>query len=712
MLRLRPADLVLTSAGIAVALAVPVEAYIGPGAGFAFLTSLSMVFLTILAAGLAVLLWPFRAMWRLVCHGRRPKPLIRRLIIVGLDGQEPKLTDRLMAEGKLPNFEKLAQSGCYHRLRSTFPSVSPVAWSSFATGTHPAKHSVFDFLNRDRHTYLPRLSSTHVGRVKHFFKLGRYRIPLQRPELRLLRRSRSFWSILGERYIWSTILRVPITFPPDKFYGAELSGMSVPDLLGTQGTFTLLTTRTSGEGFREGGIRLPLEREGERCAGVLRGPANNLVEGEPPLELPIALEVDQAAGRARVTVGGKVVDLDPQRLSSWIGLSFRAAPGVKVSGICKMMVAEMEDHVSLYVTPISIDPEHPAMPVSHPSYYAAYLALKIGPYSTLGLAEDTWALNEGVIDEGTFLQQTYEIDAERQAMFFAALESQRQGLLTCVFDATDRIQHMFWRYLDDVEPQKAEHGNAIEDLYRHNDALVGRLLEEVGSSDVVMIISDHGFSAFHRGANLNSWLHAAGYLKLRDGCDGTSEWLRDVDWSQTRAYAFGLVGVFLNLQGREAHGIVQRGAEEEKLKAELKSRLSGLVDEEEGEIGIREAFVTAKLYSGPYLDDAPDLLIGYNAGYRVSWDCATGVVAGPVFEDNLKAWSGDHCIDPRLVPGVFFCNRKVDADDPALIDIAPTALRLFGVEPPTYMDGKPLFETAASPSGDRRRGAASVVSGK
>ena len=96
------------------------------------------------------------------------------------------------------------------------------------------------------------------------------------------------------------------------------------------------------------------------------------------------------------------------------------------------------------------------------------------------------------------------------------------------------------------------------------------------------------------------------------------------------------------------------------------------------------------------LGNAPDLLIGYNDGYRTSWDCATGVVSGPVFEDNVKAWSGDHCVDPRLVPGVFFCNQAIDDDDPALIDIAPTALRLFGLEPPAHMDGKALFSKTAS----------------
>ncbi len=360
----------------------------------------------------------------------------------------------------------------------------------------------------------------------------------------------------------------------------------------------------------------------------------------------------------------------------------------------------MDQHVSLYLSPINMDPERPTMPISHPSYYASYLAKRIGPYATLGLAEDTWALNEGVITDGTFLQQTYDIDNERRSMFFAALDRQRRGSLVCVFDATDRIQHMFWRYIDAGHPAArgrpaSEHEDAIRDLYKRNDALVGDILDRLKRDDVLMVMSDHGFSSFRRGVNLNAWLQREGYLTLAEGSDGTAEWLRGVDWSRTKAYCLGLVGMFLNLRGRERSGVVEPGAAADALKAEIAAKLNGLVDPETGEIAIREAFETAKLYAGPYLLNAPDLLIGYNAGYRTSWNAATGVVAGPVFTDNIKPWSGDHCIDPRLVPGVFFCNRRIDTDDPAIIDIAPTALRLFGIQPPAYMDGRP-FEVASS----------------
>jgi predicted AlkP superfamily phosphohydrolase/phosphomutase len=295
-----------------------------------------------------------------------------------------------------------------------------------------------------------------------------------------------------------------------------------------------------------------------------------------------------------------------------------------------------------------------------------------------------------------FLQQAYDIDAERQRMFFVALEKLRAGCLVCVFDATDRIQHMFWRYLDADHPAArrsacSDHHDAIEKLYQHNDRLIGRVMAEARHGDLVMVVSDHGFSSFRRGVNLNSWLHAHGYLALKAGTDGTAGWLRHVDWTITKAYAFGLTGLFLNIKGRESSGIVEPGREAAELKADLVRKLSGLVDPATGHTAICEAFDTSQLYVGPYAANAPDLLIGYNAGYRNSWECARGVVAGPVFEDNLKAWSGDHCIDPRLVPGVFFCNRRIDRDDPALIDIAPTALQLFGIEPPDYMDGKPLF---------------------
>jgi predicted AlkP superfamily phosphohydrolase/phosphomutase len=707
-----PAPLLLVALAAAAVLALPstASAYIGPGAGFALLSSFFVLLTTMVLAMVALLRWPFRLMWRAVRRGRRARPLIRRLIVIGFDGQEPALTDRYLKDGKLPNFAALAKAGCYHRLKTTNPPVSPVAWSSFSTGTNPGRHNIFDFLDRDRRSYLPLLSSTRIGSADRVLKLGPYRIPLRARELRLLRKSQPFWSLLGEARVWSTVLRVPITFPPDRFHGAQLSAMAAPDLLGTQGTFLLYTTRPSarrdgteaageaGKDFKEGGIRVPLTFTGDRAETRITGPANPLRAGTPPLELPMTVTRDRAAKTLTIdlSVSGQRVTLAVGALSDWIPLAFKAAPFVKVRGLCRMQVTEVDDqHVSLYVSPISLDPERPAMPISHPSWYATYLAKKIGrPYSTLGLAEDTWALNEGVIDDETFLRQTWDIDRERQDMFSAALDRLREGTLVCVFDATDRVQHMFWRHV-------AQKDNAIEEQYRRNDAFLGQVMSRLRLSDgdVLMVLSDHGFNAFRRGVNLNRWLLDHGYLALKPGADGRAEWLRDVDWSRTRAYALGLTGLFLNLKGRESQGIVSPGSEASQLKAELIAKLSGLVDvadiaDGKKTVAIREMFDTSSIYDGPYAGNAPDLLAGYNAGYRVSWDCASGVVAGPLFEDNTKAWSGDHCIDPRLVPGVFFCSRAIEKSDPALIDIAPTALHLFGVDIPRHIEGTSLFGSA------------------
>jgi len=230
------------------------------------------------------------------------------------------------------------------------------------------------------------------------------------------------------------------------------------------------------------------------------------------------------------------------------------------------------------------------------------------------------------------------------------------------------------------------------------------VMAKLRKDDVLVVLSDHGFTSFRRGVNLNAWLHANGYLALKPGCDGSTEWLRDVDWSKTRAYAQGLTGIFINREGREGEGIVKPGAEAQALRKELIRKLSGLRDEERREVGINQVYDAHDVYDGPYLDNAPDLIVGYNHGYRVSWDCATGVVAGPRFEDNVKAWSGDHCVDPNIVPGVFFCNHAIDKRDPALIDLAPTVLRLFGIEAPSHMDGKPLFDRPPATLTSKRAG--------
>ena len=674
------------------------DAYIGPGAGFAVLGSFAVIFVTMILAGVSILAWPFRTVWRMIRHRRKSKPLVKRTIFIGFDGQDARITERMMAQGKLPNYSKLAERGCYRQLRTTFPSITPVAWSSFSTGTNPGRHNIFDFLDRDPRTYLPRLSSAHIGSVEKFLKIGKLRIPLKKPVIRLLRKSKPWWTILGEQNIWSTIIRVPITFPPDQFYGAQLGAMCIPDLLGTQGTFLLFTTRGESEAFQEGGMRIPLNRNGSANSfeAAIQGPENAFFEGNPPMELPLTIDVDRSAATAQIDIDGSKVELKTGELSGWVKLDFKVIPGMKVSGLTRVMLTEADEHVSLYMSPINIEPGKPAMPISHPSYYSSYLEKKIGPFATLGLAEDTWALNEKVTDDGTFWTQTQDVDDEREQMLDIALDKLRSGALVTVFDATDRVNHMYWRYIEDGHPAAAgidepAYADAIEKQYIRNDGIVGRVLEKINDDDVLFVLSDHGCTSFRRGVNLNAWLLEEGYLTLKEDADGSEPWLQSVDWSKTRAYAVGLVGIFLNIRGREEHGIVEPGDDAKAVKAEIMGKLAGLVDDETGDVAINEAFDTDTLYRGPYKGNAPDLLMGYNHGYRISWDCASGVVAGAIFEDNVKAWSGDHIVDPRLVPGIMLCNHEVSSENPHIVDLAPTVLTLFGVQPPAHMDGSPIL---------------------
>jgi predicted AlkP superfamily phosphohydrolase/phosphomutase len=137
---------------------------------------------------------------------------------------------------------------------------------------------------------------------------------------------------------------------------------------------------------------------------------------------------------------------------------------------------------------------------------------------------------------------------------------------------------------------------------------------------------------------------------------------------------------------------VADGIEARQLTREIIEKLTQLVDPQNGQRPVRQVYASSDAYSGPYLDAAPDLVVGYSEGYRVSWGAATGAVSPDLFEDNHKAWSGDHCVDPALVPGVLFANRPVQSNDPGIEDMAPTALSLFGISPPAWMEGKPLLQ--------------------
>jgi predicted AlkP superfamily phosphohydrolase/phosphomutase len=672
----------------------PAYAYIGPGAGFAIAGSLWAVTAAFFSAAILLLTWPARLLWRTIFGRRRlARSRYKRVIVLGLDGLDYTLTERMLADGKLPHMASLRKQGCFKPLGTTLPSISPVAWSSFQTGTNPGKHNIYDFLTPDLNTYAPKLSSVEIRPPRRILRLGKYCIPLGKADVRLLRKSRPFWNYLGDYGIFSSILRVPITFPPEKLRGVLLSAMCAPDLRGTQGMFSYYTTRPQREGERTGGEVHRVTRDGNTICADLIGPDNPYLAQRSILKAPFVVTIKNE-DRAVLKIDGTKHELRKNEYTEWLRVRFRVAPGVSIYGLCKFLLLEAGADFGLYVTPINIDSESPVMPISSPPVYSLYLTKRQGPFATLGLAEDTWALNEQVLDDEHFRQQCVDIDREREVMFFDSLDKVPRGLCVVVFDGTDRLQHMFWRDIDATHPARAVHPvpegrNVIEDLYKSMDDLVGRTMAKCDPDDLLLVISDHGFNGFRRGLDLNRWLEENGYLKLHDG-RRNEEFLAGVDWSQTRAFAVGLTGIFINLKGKYSQGIVEPGDEADQLREEIAQRLTALVDPENGASAIKRTYVTAKVYRGPYKDHAPDLIPGYQRGYRVSWETAIGRTTEAVFHDNTKAWSGDHCIDPSLIPGVLFCNYQIEAEHCRLMDLGPTILDLFGVPVPDHMDGKVL----------------------
>ncbi len=666
------------------------HAYIGPGAGFALISSFLTVFIAFFTAFFAIITFPVRALIKTM--RRRSiigKAKVKKVVVLGLDGLEPTICERMMDEGQLPNMKRLMEQGTYKRLGTSTPALSPVAWSTFATGVDSSRHAIYDFLDRDKRTYLPTLSSSEVYGGQKFIKIGPFRIPRGKGGVRMLRKARSFWKILSDYGVFCSVLRVPITFPVEKVNGVMVAGMCVPDLRGTQGSFTYFTSEPEAD--KIGGLIIKVTQSDGWMETAVPGPVNPL-DGKT-LEIPMKLRAHIDTGEMEMQLAGESYRLRLNEYTDWIRLTFKAAMGIKLRGIVKFRVTRLDGTFGLYMTPIHIDPDKPAMPFTYPAFFSNYLSKLMGPFATLGLAEDTWAMNERVLDERGWLDQAYAFHEERKKMWFHSLKKLRDGMQVCVFDLSDRLQHMFFRYLDEDHPANAgkdteEFKDTIYQMYRDMDELVGDTMKYVDKDTALFVISDHGFKTFKRGINLNTWLKDQGLLVLKDDAPvHGGEYLNAVDWTKTKAYSIGLGGIFINRKGRERLGFVEE-AEFQQLKQQISDGLMQVMD---GNTKIMNRMIDVQqTMIGPYNGEGPDLIPGFAEGYRVSWDCAKGTVTRELFEDNTKSWSGDHCMDPDIVPGILYTNMPVSDESPRLMDIGPTVLHLFGVDVPPHMLGKSI----------------------
>jgi predicted AlkP superfamily phosphohydrolase/phosphomutase len=364
------------------------------------------------------------------------------------------------------------------------------------------------------------------------------------------------------------------------------------------------------------------------------------------------------------------------------------------------------DELQLYVSPVNWKPDDPPLPMSYPDSFSADLFERLGPYRTLGWAEATWPLNDGRMDEKTFLDDLYRAFDDRAQVILSRIDAKNWDLLVGVIEATDRVQHMFWRLMDPKHPMydqtmAAQFGDAIERVYRRSDQFVGEVLEHLEPGTPLLVVSDHGFHSWRKAVNLNTWLVQEGYMVLQgqqpgekklDDLFGGGEFWENVDWSRTRAYAMGLGQIYFNLKGREAHGIVSSGGEYRQLTDELSARLLTMTDPDDGTPIIKAVYKRDDVYKGEYLSNASDLQVGMADGYRVSWQTTLGGSPPGIVYANERKWSGDHGgYDYAATAGVLISSRRIEADRASIMDIAPTVLRYFGLPVPGEIYGKNLF---------------------
>lgn len=629
------------------------------------------------------------------CSQARRVPGGKRVIVLGIDGMDPQLLRKFIEDGKLPHFASLARSGSLQKLGTSTPPQSPVAWSNLITGMNPGGHGIFDFIHRDPKTMLPYLSTSKVEASTHTVRVGSWVLPLWGGGASLLRKGKAFWEYLDDHHIPATIYRMPANFPPVKSHARSLAGMGTPDLLGTYGTFSFYSDDIlAATASVDGGRITAVEVKDGRVSAKLAGPYNTLRAGDPQVTAGFTVDIDPIQPVAKIALQGHELVLHEGEWSNWIQVKFELLPHLEsVTGICKFYLKQTHPRFQLYVTPVNLDPSDPALPISTPDDYSHELWEEMGLFYTQGIAEDTKALSRGVLNDSEYLTQARMVLAEQMKAFDLELPKFESGLFFFYFSSLDLNSHMFWRATDSNHPEysaelAARYSGVIEGFYQEMDKVLGKALEKADSKTTLLVLSDHGFAPYDRSFNLNTWLLDRGYIALKPGKEHEpGEFFTNVDWPRTRAYGLGLNALYLNLRGREREGIVVPGADADHLLAEITSQLLDRQDGASGARVVSRIDRSNQIYSGDYVKDAPDLLIGYNRGYRAGWATVLGGFSSAELEDNLDPWSGDHCMDPDLVPGVLLSNKKVVAEHPSLTDVAPTILALFGIEKPVSMIG-------------------------
>jgi len=620
-----------------------------------------------------------------------------KMIVLGLDGLDPVLTHRWIDEGRLPAFARLLrQGGDFRALGTSLPPQTPVAWSNFITGMDPGGHGIFDFIHRDPKSYMPVFSSTETTGAAKTIRIGKTIFPLSSGRVRSLRQGKAFWQSLEDAGVPATVFKMPTNYPPAESKQRTLAGMNTPDIKGSYGIFNYYTNEaTSVIQEAGGGGRVhDVFVVGNRVEAELPGPTNTFRTDAPEATVPFQVFIDPSNAAAKIAIQGREFVLKTGEWSGWTPVRFPLIPTQSVHGICLFYLKEVRPKFKLYISPVNIDPARPALPISTPESYARELERRFGPFFTKGLPADTSALENGVLDEEEFLKLDDMVYEESLAMLEYELGRFDEGLLFFYFSNADQRQHMFWRLFDPGHPAydedlAARFGDVIARTYGEMDRALDAALKKADKDTVVLVMSDHGFNTFRRGFNLNTWLLREGYHRLKRPWKQEESALFDnSDWTKSRAYGVGLNSLYINEKGREGEGIVAPGADKDNLVREMARKLEAVTDPLTGERPILRAFIARETYRGANLASAPDIVLGFNRGYRISWQSPLGGFPREIIENNTQRWSGDHMSAPDLLPGIAFSTRKFTADSPALEDLTASVLGVFGVERPKDMIGR------------------------
>lgn len=545
------------------------------------------------------------------------------------------------------------------------------------------------------------------------FVLVKKWIPETRPGVINRRQGMPFWEAAANAGKKSRVVHVPVTFPAHDFPAGEmLSGLGVPDVSGRVGKPFYFTSEL--DFHRSGSNEFSIEVvQLEDNKGVIntkiQGPPNKLFSDPPYISVPMKITVANDRNSVAIEVSGQSLTLRPGEWSGWTEFVFPFNPLIKVRGISRFHLIASQPEVKLYLSPINFDPRNlpPGFKISAPAKWASQLASDYGLYKTLGWQIDTWAISEGFATEQMFWDDMTWTVAQDRKMFDAFLTSD-DDMLVQQFEFADRVGHVFWRLVDPTHPAydaalAAKWSDGLLKAYQLMDSIVGDASRAAEKHHAALIIvSDHGFASFRKSVNYNTWLVLNGYLVLKTGVQvkernlemlfDQGQFWENVDWSRSRAYAMGLGEIYINLRGRESQGIVAPGAEYDALKNELKMKLPQMVDPDGGAHPVRRVLAREEVYRQFDPNMIPDLFVTNNDGYRVSWQTSLGGIPKNLIEVNKQVWSGDHCsLDPEIVKGIFFYNRKITTDRaPYIGDVYPTVLGLLGVKPPYQLDGLEL----------------------